>query len=247
MKRIFPAAAGVVFLGMISSDAAIVVLGSGTYTENFNSISTTAAAGWDAMTGASATSPGTVGTYTATAGSLTTWGDSGGSFKNFAAAGAGPGSSPAVQTAATDRALGVRQTGSFGDPGASFSFGFSSSGLTIQGVTIDLQMLSVQPRSTVWSIQYGIGASPAAFVTLATFADPGVFGSTAVTIPAGTIGTALDNQAQAWFRVVALAASTGSGNRDSFAIDNFTITAVPEPAAALLGAFGLLGILRRRR
>jgi hypothetical protein len=108
-------------------------------------------------------------------------------------------------------------------------------------------MLSVQDRSTVWSVQYGIGASPSSFTTLATFSDPGIFGSTTLTIPGATLGAALDNQAQAWFRVVALAASTGSGSRDSFAIDNFAITAVPEPTTALLGAFGILGILRRRR
>jgi uncharacterized protein (TIGR03382 family) len=40
-----------------------------------------------------------------------------------------------------------------------------------------------------------------------------------------------------------------AGNDHGLAIDNFEITkvAVPEPTAALLGAFGLLGILRRRR
>lgn len=39
----------------------------------------------------------------------------------------------------------------------------------------------------------------------------------------------------------------GSGSRDEFAIDNISITAVPEPAAAVIGSLGLLGILRRRR
>ena len=225
-----------------NADAAIVSLVAGTYSENFNLIATTAAAGWDVRTGASGASLGTVGVYT-----TSTWGDGGGAFKNFAAADTGASSSTTVQGAATDRALGIRQIEAFGDPGAAFNFGFSSSGLSVQGITIDLHLLSVQGRSTVWSMQYGIGASPSSFTTLATFNDPGTFGSTTLTIQSATLGKALDNQTQAWFRIAALSGSTGSGSRDSFAIDNFSITAIPEPAAALLAALGLLGILRRRR
>lgn len=36
-------------------------------------------------------------------------------------------------------------------------------------------------------------------------------------------------------------------NNQQIKIDNFSLTAVPEPAAALLGGLGLLGLLRRRR
>ena len=39
----------------------------------------------------------------------------------------------------------------------------------------------------------------------------------------------------------------GSGSRDEFAIDNISITAVPEPSAALLCVFGCAALLRRRR
>lgn len=39
----------------------------------------------------------------------------------------------------------------------------------------------------------------------------------------------------------------GSNNRDEFAIDNISVTAVPEPSAALFGGLGLLALLRRRR
>ena len=241
MSRSFlPVAAAIIFKAA-NADAAIVSLASGSYSENFNLIATTAAAGWDVRTGATGASLGTVGTYTSS-----TWADGTGEFKNLAAAGTGSTSSTTVQNAASDRVLGIRQTASFGDPGASFNFDFSSSGLTVQSITIDLQMLSIQGRSTAWSVQYGIGASPSSFTTLATFSDPGTFGSTTLMIPTATLGAALDNQAQAWFRVVALSATTGSNSRDSFAIDNFSITAVPEPAAAVLTALGLLGILRRR-
>jgi hypothetical protein len=39
----------------------------------------------------------------------------------------------------------------------------------------------------------------------------------------------------------------GAGSRDEFAIDDISVTAVPEPTAAVLGSLGLLGLLRRRR
>lgn len=244
MNRSFLSVAAVLILKAADADAAIISLAPGTYSENFNLIATTAAAGWDVRTGATGASLGTVGTYTTTTSS---WDNTGGAFKNFAAAGTGSTSSTTVQGAALDRALGIRQIESFGDPGASFNFDFSSSGLSVQGITINLQILSVQTRSTVWSVQYGIGASPSSFTTLSTFSDPGTFGSTTLTIQSATLGTALDNRPQAWFRVVSLSQAAGSGSRDSFAIDNFSITAIPEPAAAFLAAFGLLGILRRRR
>ncbi|HVJ46401.1 MAG TPA: PEP-CTERM sorting domain-containing protein, partial [Luteolibacter sp.] len=48
-----------------------------------------------------------------------------------------------------------------------------------------------------------------------------------------------------WIRFVDL---NDSGSNDlTLAIDNVSFTAVPEPASALLGALGLLGLVRRRR
>jgi predicted extracellular nuclease len=91
----------------------------------------------------------------------------------------------------------------------------------VSSISFLAQMLSVQTRSTVWTVQYGIGATPATWTTLTTFTDPGAFGST--TINLSGFGTALDNQPNAWLRIVALGASTGGGNRDSFGLDDFTI------------------------
>lgn len=38
-----------------------------------------------------------------------------------------------------------------------------------------------------------------------------------------------------------------AGSDDGLAVDDFSITAIPEPAATLLAALGVLGLLRRRR
>jgi hypothetical protein len=60
----------------------------------------------------------------------------------------------------------------------------------------------------------------------------------------------LDNSSNAYFRIVALSSSSGSGSRDTIAIDNFSITAVPEPHEYALGIAALLGgiiLIRRHR
>jgi hypothetical protein len=43
------------------------------------------------------------------------------------------------------------------------------------------------------------------------------------------------------------ATSTGTGGGQETLVDNIGITIVPEPSALLLGALGMLGLLRRRR
>jgi hypothetical protein len=225
-------------------NAAVVALAAGTYTQNFNLIGTALPDGWDVRTGASASSLGTAESFTT---GTNNWANTSGAFKNLSAGDIASTSSTATQAANTNRALGIRQIESFGDPGASFNFNLSTTGLEVTGISIDLMMLSVQDRSTNWSIEYGIGTSPASFTSLGTWSDPGALGTNTISFTTSSFGTALNNQSNIWFRVVALSDTTGSGSRDTVAIDNFSITAVPEPAAALLGGFGLLGLLRRRR
>jgi hypothetical protein len=228
-------------------NAATASLAAGTYTENFNALSTSLPAGWDVRTGATGTGLGSTVTFST---STRTWGDTAGAFKNLSAADIASDSSTADQSANTNRSLGIRQTSSFGDPGASFNFNFSTAGLDVTSISIDLSMLNVQPRSTSWSIQYGVGADPSSFTTLGTWEDPGVFGTSSFVFDVDDFGTALNEKAQLWFRVVALSGSTESGARDTMGIDNFSITTavvIPEPSIALLSGLGLLGLLRRRR
>jgi hypothetical protein len=222
-----------------------VVINVGTYTQNFNSIGSGLPTGWDVRTGATASALGTVASFTPAA---NTWANTSGAFKNLASATGLPDTATtAEQDGSTNRALGIRQTGSFGDPGASFNFNFSTTGVQITTISLDLMMLSVQPRSTTWTIQYGLGATPTSFVNLGTYADPGTFGTTGFSVTNSVFGTALDNQSSVWFRVVALSGSTGSGNRDTFGIDNFSVVAIPEPGSILLFGLGATALLIRRK
>ncbi len=225
-----------------------LALTQGTYTQNFNGIGTDLPTGFTVRTGATATALGTAETFTT---AQDTWGNTSGNFRNVASAtGMISTATTAQQNTTTNRALGVRPSGSFGDPGASFNFNFSTINLNVTSISIDLMMLSVQPRSTTWSIQYGVGAAPASYVTLGTYTDPGTFGTTNRSFTATNFGTALNNRSNLQFRVVALSASTNSGNRDTFAIDNLVITAVPEPHEYALGIGALVVLVafaRRRR
>jgi autotransporter-associated beta strand protein len=206
------------------------------YEQDFNSIDAGLPTGWTVRTGATSSTLGTSGSFTTTE---IDWAATGGAFKNFASAtGLTSSSTIAQQEASTDRALGIRQTSGFGDPGAAFTYAFSTTGETVDSISLDLMMLSVQGRSTTWSIEYGIGSAPTSFTSLGTWADPGTFGTTPFTITSGTFGTALDNQSDVIFRVVALTAATGANNRDSMGLDNFVIGGGASGPAALAGTIG---------
>jgi len=221
LRRLFVALFSLLFASI--SALAQVALGSGTYIQTFDSLGTVSPtpplpAGWAVFTGATATS---LGTAVSVATTPATWAGSTGQWENCASAAAGSAASTAVQNAAVDRALSIRQSAAFGDPGAAAGFNFSTIGQTVSSISFSAQMLSVQTRSTTWQLQYGLGAAPGSWITVGTFTDPAVFGAT--TITASGFGTALDNQANVWLRIVTLAAATGAGSRDTFGIDNFTI------------------------
>lgn len=233
------------FLGLASLDAQVVISGPG-YSQNFDDIGTSLPTGWTVRNNATSSTLGTSLSFNT---AETTWGTTTGNFRNVASAtGLSSGSSNTAQGDSTDRALGVRQSGSFADPGASFNFNFSTIGVNVAAISLDMMMLDVEGRSTTWSIQYGIGASPTSWTTLGTYADPGTWGTTHYSFNSSNFGTSLDNLSSVWFRVAALTAATGSGSRDTFAIDNFSLS-IPEPASAalLLTGLGAVFVARKRR
>lgn len=235
--------AGMVVLAICGgqSHGTTQVLSGTSYTQNFDGISAGLPTGWDVRTGASSTALGTVATFTTT---TNTWSSTTGAFSNMASSdGQVSTASTATQNAATDRVMAIRQTGTFGDPGAAFDFNFDASAANFTGTTtelsLSLQMLSVQTRSTTWTIQYATGATPTTWVNLGitsptTWADPGAFGSTAFTFTGNEL-SALSGQSNAWIRIVALGASTGSGSRDTIGVDDFSLnfTAAGPPSNSI--------------
>lgn len=206
--------------------------------ENFNSLASGLSSGWTVRTGGTSSSVGTAVAPGATfLLAATDWGSGGtgsnlsGNFRNVASANAGLASTALIseQAAAVDRALAVRLTSGFGDPGASFAYQFSTAGKVIDSLSVDLQTLSVQPRVTNWLVQIGVGASPTSWTTVATYADSTAFGSTTLTFGGADLAAIADQQ-DAWFRVVTLVTATGSGNRDTFGIDNFRLSFAGSPA-----------------
>ena len=212
-------------LGSISPvfGQATLVLSGTEYFQNFDDNANGLPDGWSVRTGATASEVGTLATFTS---AHKDWGTPTGSFANYASTtnndgvafvGTEPG---ATQAAAINRAAGLRQTDAFGDPGAAFVLRIDNTlGVGNFELSLDLLMLSVQPRSTVWTIDYAIGNAPGAFTVLVTYSDAGVFGAAHTNY---SFGNVLNNQAEnVWIRVAALSASTGSGSRDTFGIDNF--------------------------
>jgi hypothetical protein len=201
------------------------VLGGTNYTQNFNTISNGLPAGWSVRTNASATGLGTPAPFPAGAKS---WADTAGGFGNCAGNVANCGTnfagaeSSSIQSSTTNRCPTVRQTGSFGDPGAAFVFQITNTaGFSNLAFSVDLSLLHTNSNSTTWTIDYAVGNTPASFTALGTNFDPGFF---CTTNRCFTLGTDADNQTNnVWIRIAALSAASGGGNRETFGIDNFVL------------------------
>lgn len=194
-----------------------------TYVQNFDSLSGGLPVGWSVATGATVSANGT--SILATP-AVRTWTDTGGAFKNVAGISTGETATSTQQSAATDRALAVRQTGAFGDPGAAFILTLANTtGVDLHSLSLDLSMFTnstQSPRSTQWTIDYRVGES-GDFTALGTYDDPGVFGATPFTANLDTISALDESTLPVFFRVVALSGSANFGSRDTFGIDNFTL------------------------
>jgi hypothetical protein len=202
------------------------------YTQDFNSIASGLPTGIFVKTGANATSLGS-SNMSGTLSTLSAWNGTSGGMKNFASAtGLTSASNSTDQNASTNRALGIRQTGSVGDPGASYIFMIDNTiGKTNFQLSFLLQQLdptaAATPRVATWKVEYGLGDNPASFTAVTT--NPATlkttfsnWSSTPVTV---NFGSALNNLNQKiWIRIVALTATTGSGSRPSTAIDDVNLS-----------------------
>ncbi|MCX8489617.1 MAG: CotH kinase family protein, partial [Cyclobacteriaceae bacterium] len=209
-----------------------VTLGTSPYSQDFNSLGTGLPTGWSVRTGASASALGATATLVT---ANTSWISPTGNFRNVAAAsGLTAASTTTDQNNSVNRALAIRQTSNFGDPGAAFVLQLANTtGLTNFQLSFKLQSLdgSASGRTTTWRVDYGLGSTPTSFTPVATtpaaltttLAAAGAsWGSTDVTV---NFGTMLDNSSDnVWVRITTLAPSTGSGSRPTSAIDDFQLS-----------------------
>lgn len=205
-----------------------VTLTTSPYTENFDGVGTTLPTGWSVRTGANATTLGTVATFSTTA---TAWNTTNSGFRNSASATGLTGAATATeQNNATNRCIGLKQTGSFGDPGAAFVLQLANT-LNLTNFQMSFQLQSLDnsasvTRTTTWAVDYGIGATPTTFTPVT---PTGTLTTGNVTFSNNLInvnfGTALDNQnSNVWIRIVALTSATGSGSRATTGIDDINLT-----------------------
>ena len=176
------------------------------------------------MTGASASSAGTAASLVTTP-STNLWNRTGSGFKNYASGtGMDMGADSATQVNSTNRALGIRQTTSFGDPGGAFVFQVNNTtGKNNLKIEFLLQSLdTASTRTTTWTVDYALGENPTAYTTVSStgtkITGNKVFSSNLVT---ADLPAAVNNQSQKlWVRILTLSPTKGSGNRSSSAIDD---------------------------
>lgn len=193
---------------------------------------------WYTYTTATATSPGTLatwGTANYQAGG-NSWKTTSGRFANQAGSYSyGSAYSGAtnfvgtegtqIQTNEPNRCLAVRQVTAT-DVGAAFVFKVADT-LGRKNFVMSFDSLNLDAsstRTTTWTVDYGFGTTPTSFVPVTTFANAaGTFSTTRKTIslPNGTID---NSSGPVWIRIVVLSPTSGSGNRETTGIDNFSLT-----------------------
>jgi hypothetical protein len=246
MKQLFIKIALLILLVFSLSNSSVaqtpVTLSGISYSQNFNSIGTTQPTGWTVVTGASASSSGTTETFPSGA---TDWASGVGAFGNYASLGAGlpSNANSTTQSNASNRALGVKQTsgfGTFGDPGAAFVLHLTNT-TGFVGFSLTFKLMNMDPfigvgRTATWYVDYGVGATPSSFTTIATSPTPLATiqgaGQDSATITVNFGSVLNDISDHVWIRIVNTATS-GSGARPATAIDDAVLTWTTYPTLSV--------------
>lgn len=226
MKRLFYSCFFLVQFAPQRSAAQLTLSGSD-YVQNFDSLYLGLAPGWTIDTNATVKSMGGSSSGVWTPGTSTRWSNSAGSFKNVASANNfvyWAAATNTAQAAATDRALALRQTATFGDPGASFGLLIDHT-YKVHNLNIEFKLQSLDSSNgskvTKWELQYGIGIYPDTFYTVSgmpLFTGGNIYSNTKY---AFSFGSLLDDIRQPIrIRIVNLSASSGSGSRTMTALDD---------------------------
>lgn len=220
-----------------------VTLGTSPYVQSFDGVGSGLPTGWTTRSTATA---GTLGTSVTPSTTATAWNNTTGQFFNGASADGLIGtSSGSAQNASTDRALCLRQTASYANPGGAFVLQLANTtGKTGFQASFKLQSLDQgSARTTTWKVEYGTGATPTSFTPVNTLPATLTTGGSTFTNQSVTVdfGSALNNNSgPVWIRVVALAPSTGSGNRATTGLDDFSLSwsaGGPFLSSSVLSAF----------
>jgi hypothetical protein len=209
----------------------------GVYYQDFDQLQQGLPAGWSVHGGATDSTLGNVELFSTI---HFNWANNAGSFKNAASAtGLTVTATNSDQENHNNRALGVKQTGSFGDPGASFNLAIVNTlGKENFALSLKHMILGVYDRSTTWSVQYSVNGG-SMWNTLGTFTTPLMgtsadWGSTPATYSLGSDAENLSTPLL--IRVAALSPAAGSGSRDLYAIDDFELTWDDMPCSLAVNA-----------
>jgi hypothetical protein len=203
--------------------ASTITLTSSPYLIDFNSIGTGLPNGVRVGTTSTATTNDTAVAFNS---ALAIWSATGGGWKNLASAtSVTQGATSSDQDNSANRAIGIRQTSSVGDPGATITFILANT-TGKNNLKLDFLLQSLDPsvtRSTTWTVEYALGDTPASWTAIApatgsTTTGGGTWGSTPVSV---NLPAAVANQSQkVWIRVIAKTATSGSGSRPVTAFDD---------------------------
>lgn len=228
MKKFYAFLMVSLLIGLTSKEQ--VTLTTSPYTENFDNLGSAGIPqGFSVKLLATPTFIGR--DTTLNSGTTPPWRGTRGGYKNFASNKSlnNASADSTTQSAITNRALGIRQTGSLGDSGAAFVFQISNT-IAKQKLKLNFNLQSLDsssPRTTTWIVDYGIGNNPVNFSPMSTnpqllTTGNKIFNNTDVTVD---FGTSLDNSdAPVTIRVVTLSKAPGSGSRASTAIDNWSLS-----------------------
>jgi len=260
MKKIFTALA-LTLASACVGQAQLIITGT-TYSQNFNSLGTTAAAtlpsGWKIEATAAGTDTAYASLETAT---TAAYGTSGAGVVTSSSGGAAVNWANGITGSSTDRALGILNSGSF-TTGKSIEFGVTNNtGFEISSFTLgwDYEKYRSGTRAWTWNFYTSTDGVAWTAVTDGNQAYAADANNTTVSNPPTTIskgfdinGLSIADGASYYFRWT-LVGTGGSSNGQGLAIDNFTFaatTVVPEPttSAMILGGIGMMvWVLRRKR
>jgi hypothetical protein len=214
----------------LQTGAQLVITSTSTaFTENFNSMGSSATAtvpagfrlGTDWNTGGT-----TTGLAAGTTGSGALTGTSSGAYYNFA---------DGVTASSTDRSLGILNTGSFTSPKSIILKITNNTGTTIGSlnITFDYEKYRSGSRAFDWTFFHGSTSAPSTSATAGDQSYAADANNTVINNPPTTIGKTVNltglsiaNGADYYLRWT-FTGNGGSSNGQAIGIDNFSITALP--------------------